>query len=131
MKTRSYHEKDIPFVSDLGQYARAWTEWWTFCQPSWRQDGGWPLPKDDQTSTNWCKVGNHGRNGLFLVVMSTTWWASSVQSTKDWTEFDEAVEDVQWVIDQVITSVEALPSAVPPTRSVTPQELVPAQRLIG
>ena len=127
MKSRSYNAKDIPFISDLGLYAREWTEWWTLCQPLWRQNGGWPLPRDDQNATNWCKVGGRGRNGLFLVVMSTTWWASSVQSAKDWVEFDEAVEDIQWVIDQVVTSVEALPSAMPPMRSVTPQELVPAQ----
>ena len=125
MKARLFDPKHIPFISDPGLYAREWTEWWTLCQPAWRQGKGWPLPKDNQTATNWCKFAYRGQNGLFLVVMSTTWWASSIQSAKDWAGFDEAVEDIQWVLDQVISSLEAIPAPTPNTNRATSREPMP------
>lgn len=126
MKTRSYDPTEIPFVPDVGWYFEEWTTWWASCQPAWRQNKGWPLPRDDEKAAAWgIKAGPRGHNGLFLVVMSTTWWASSIQSTKDWTGFDEAVEDIKWVIDKAIASLEALPAPAPPKPATPAQEPVP------
>ena len=69
--------------------------WWMSCQPAWRQNKGWPLPRDIPSTTNWgIKASARGQNGIFLVVMLTAWWASSIKSEKDWAGFDQAVEDV-------------------------------------
>jgi len=126
MKTQSYASTQVPFICDVGVYSGTWITWWASCQPAWRQNKGWPLPRDG--SATWgAKSWARGHNGLFLVVMSTAWWASSIQSAKDWVEFDEAVEDVQWVLDQLITSFETLPAPAPPTRSDIPKVPVPAQ----
>ena len=127
MAARSYRLDRIPFISDVGSYYTKWTMWWTSCQPAWRQNSGWPLPRIGPSAANWSiKFGARGQNGLFLIVMSTAWWASSVQSEEDRVKFDEAVEDVRWVIDQAIESHKALPAPVPPQHSDTPQESVPA-----
>jgi len=113
MNKRSYKADFIPFVADLSSYRGGWVAWWTSCQPAWRQDKGWPLPRDNASTTNWVKVGARGQSGLFLVIMSTTWWAASIKSEKDRAEFDEAVDDVRWVIDQIIDSLKALPASAP------------------
>ena len=39
---------------------------------------------------------------MFIVVMSTTWWVASLKPTDNRGTFDEAVEDIKWVIEQMI-----------------------------
>lgn len=48
---------------------------------------------------------------MFLVVMSTTWWASSLELAADKSVFNEAMDDIKWVIDQIME---------PPPISITP-----------
>jgi len=129
MKTRSYDPTQIPFISDVGLYSKEWTSWWTLCQPAWRQSEGWPLPREEQGAAKWgIKAGARGHNGIFLVIMSTTWWASSIKSAEDWAKFDEAMEDIQWVVDRMAAaSQEALPVPPPPVPPTPSQEPMPAQ----
>jgi len=116
IKTRSYSIQHIPFISDVGSYFKTWVPWWTSCQPAWRQIDKWPLPRDNPSSAGWGIKGcARGQNGLFLVVMSTAWWASSIKSEGDWTVFDEAVDDIRWVIEQAIGVLQALPALASPT----------------
>lgn len=119
MKPRSYETRHIPFISDIGAYSEKWIDWWTSCQPSWRQSEDWPLPREGPGPVNWpIRTCARGKSGLFLVVMSTTWWACSIQSEDDWGKFDEAVDDLHWVIGKAIASYETLsppPSLPPPT----------------
>jgi hypothetical protein len=112
MRYRSYAQDRIPFVSDVSSYSNHWKQWWTSFQPAWRRDSGWPLPRDNEGASNWVKVGCRGQNGLFLIVLSTAWWAYSIRSEEEWVLFDEAANDVNWVISQVISSLKAL--KVPP-----------------
>jgi hypothetical protein len=56
---------------------------------------------------------------MFVVVMSTTWWAASLKSADDRRLFDEAVADIQWVIEQILG-----PSPAHTTPGVT-QDLSP------
>lgn len=122
MQKRSYAADRIPFIPDVPSYRNSWVEWWTLCQPSWRQNKGWPLPRDNASRTDWLKVIARGQNGLFLVVLSTAWWAYSIVSERDWVEFDEVVDDIQWVIDNVLGSLKALPPPVLPVPPKAPQK---------
>ena len=127
MKARSYMSDHIPFVSDVELYLKRWVAWWSLCQPTWHQGKGWPLPMDDPDATDWgIKAFARGQNGLFLIIVSTTWWASFIQSAKDWSTFDEAVEDIQWVIDQATIFLKPVLVPKASMRSTTPPELVPA-----
>ena len=114
MKTRSYTSQHLPFVSNVPSYRDSWTQWWTSCQPPWRRGKGWPLPRVNEGTTKWVKIGARGQNGLFLVVVSTALWAYSIQSEEEWVEFDKAVDDVEWVIGQVTESLKALQESTPP-----------------
>ena len=123
MKTRLYSADRIPFISDTSAYGRAWTTWWMACQPSWRQNKGWPPPRDEGKDPKWGKLTARGQNGMFIVVMSTTWWAASLKPSDDRAAFDEAVEDIRWVIERV-TEFLLLPG--PGTTQVT-RDPSPAQ----
>ena len=107
MKARSYSDAHIPCVSDVEVYRNTWMKWWTACQPSWRQDKGWPFPKEPAGNTTWGKLSARGKNGLFLIIMSTTWWAASLKSASERTPFEEAVNDIRWVIEQQLKAPSA------------------------
>ena len=56
--------------------------------------------------------------------MSTALWACSIRSEKEWAEFDEAVADVEWVINQVIDSLQVLQAStpLPPAKEPAPSK---------
>lgn len=59
--------------------------------------------------------------------MSTAWWASAVRSEDDWAKFDEAVDDIQWVISQVAGSSAGPPALAQLAPPKTPQEPEPSK----
>jgi len=114
MKGRSYDAGRLPFVADTNAYGKSWVAWWTACQPTWRQKKGWPLPTEQGNVTNWGKLTARGQNGMFIVIMSTTWWAASLKPTDDRGMLDEAISDVRWVIEQILA-----PPPAPSTPNIT------------
>ena len=122
MRSRQFTSDRIPCVPNAHSYYTDWVVWWTSCQPAWRQNNGWPLPRDNTGTTDWVKVGARGQSGLFLVIMSTTWWASSIESEEDWVLFDAAVDDVRWFIDQVSDHLKGLPAPAPHPPPENPQK---------
>lgn len=126
MKARGYKDSDIPYISDVGAYSKAWISWWRACQPSWRQTQEWPLPKEAPIGARWEKLAARGQNGMFIVVMSTTWWAIAIESPDHYRVFDEAVDDVRWVIEQVlnsssgVTNTSQVPSPEPSSTDTAP-----------
>lgn len=118
VKNRGYTDNQIPHVADISEYATKWISWWKVCQPPWRQDEGWPLLREVPDRTKWGKLTACSQNGMFLVVMSTTWWALALKSPSDRHTFDEAVDNIRWVIEQVLGE--------PPTPTNAVQDPAPA-----
>lgn len=100
MKARRYDNAHVPSVVDIDAYCKSWTDWWKSCQPLWRGDKGWPLPQVSDGTATWGKLCARGKNGLFLVIMSTTWWAHSLKTADQRRFFEEAMDDIRWVIEQ-------------------------------
>ena len=93
------------------------------CQPSWRQGKAWPLPKEQGENAKWGKLAARGRNGIFIIVMSTTWWADSLKPTDPRGTFDEAMDDIRWVIERIIESLPApAPGAVEAAENPSPAQ---------
>ena len=104
MKAQRYSDDHIPCVTDVATYQKLWIDWWTACQPPSRWGKGWPLPKEQVEKAAWGKLSARGKNGLFLVVMSTTWWAASLKSADHRRVFAEAVDDIRWVVEQQLAN---------------------------
>ena len=85
---------------------------------------GVAAPRSEVETTNWFKIGARGQNRLFLIVISTALWAHSIRSEEEWTIFDEAVDDVNWVIGQITDSLKA--PAGPALESMPPAPTPPA-----
>jgi hypothetical protein len=75
--------------------------------------GGWPPPRDLPDDTDWSGLRRGGPNGVFLIMMSLSWWAHHATSPALVAEFDNVVEDVNWAF----TSILKLTSTNPAKRS--------------
>ena len=122
MKTRRYDDDHVPCVMNVDNYHDTWVHWWMASQPPWRRGKRWPLPKEQVENATWGKLSARGKHGLFLVVMSTTWWATSIQSADQRHLFNIAVDDIQWVIDQQLQRLPAPDApAIEMDTSTTPE----------
>ena len=118
VKNRTYTDNQIPHVADVCVYATAWISWWKACQPPWRQNEGWPLSREVPDPAEWGKLNARSQNGMFLVVMSTTWWALALKSPDDRHAFDEVVDDLRWVLEQLLAPTDPIQNPTPDTPQV-------------
>lgn len=95
-------QRDLtPSITNVEGFVEKWITWWGSCQPKWRSTGTWPYPRDDAKDKDWARLNVTGMNGLFAIVMSTSWWAASVELDSHRAAFDSAVEDLHWVIENL------------------------------
>jgi hypothetical protein len=118
IRGRKYTERFIPVVNDVRRFQDEWVGWWTASQPKWRCTQSWPFPQDHEDGGSWDDFPARGQNGVFLAIMATCWWARAVESAEDLALFEQAVEDIHWVIKECIraqspsASDEHLPPAL-------------------
>ena len=89
-------------VNDIDRYRVEWIGWWTACQPKWRSTQSWPFPKGGGGDGSWEEFPARGKDGIFLAIMATCWWAQAVASAEDFLLFEEAIDDVHWVVQELI-----------------------------
>lgn len=99
-------------VSDVTAFGTSWIAWWAQCQPIVRSNAGWPPPRADLQKDDWGKLVYGGKNGIFLFVMATAWWANGIDSAKPPTEFCQAIADLKWVLEQLNRC--SIPPPIPP-----------------
>ena len=105
----------MPMIESVEEYGDQWVKWWTAAQPEWRRAEGWPFPRDDDTDVgDWGQLFAGGKDGLFIVVMSLSWWAHTRDPDVD-SGIDDAVHDVSWVIKHLITSLSTAHDPLPVT----------------
>jgi len=102
LKGRKYSKKSMPVVGDVCRYQEDWVRWWTASQPKWRSTESWPFPKGNEGGGDWAGFPARGPNGVFLAIMAISWWAQAIVSAEDFVLFEEAVDDIHWVIQQLI-----------------------------
>lgn len=120
----------MPEILSLDRYQEMWIRWWTSLQPSWRCAGdirkcSWPLPREPPSVHGplWDKLLAGGKDGLFIVVMSLSWWVikHGRDSGKD-SQLEEALVDVSWVLANMVSvlsspALEDMPTASPSSHS--------------
>ncbi|KAJ7840364.1 hypothetical protein B0H13DRAFT_1649728 [Mycena leptocephala] len=104
--------KKIPVITDVERYADAWQGWWDSMQPEWRSRGPdkkWKIGGDTAYggNTEWGVLDRPGPNGCLSVVASLFFWGvcenQSVVMQERWRE---AVEDVSWILEGLVTSMK-------------------------
>jgi hypothetical protein len=85
-----------------------WKWWWVSMQPEWRNNGDvWPPTREHSGYEEWAILASGGSNGLFLVILSLSWWAKADLTDNTREVLLSAIEDVQWVIDQIAAGLSS------------------------
>ena len=92
----------MPVIADTRTYGTMWVKWWTAAQPKERDIRQWPFPRNPDDKINWRRFPANGKDGLFITIMALSWWALAVQSPDEIVLFEEAVVNINWVIQEVI-----------------------------
>ncbi|KAK7016262.1 hypothetical protein R3P38DRAFT_3203083 [Favolaschia claudopus] len=90
-----------PTVSDTFGFSVVWWKWWVSINPDWRKrkDGGRRMERDTTTGDWGVLQSQTGPNGLLNVLICLRWWKDAMRmEAGDW---DEALEDVSWVLDRL------------------------------
>jgi len=91
----------------LNDFPLEWRAWWLVIQPPWRRKvigSSWPPPRTAALKSDWTSLMKAGPNGLYLVMLTLSWWAWAIEkstATVPYTEFDLAVADVEWVLSNI------------------------------
>ncbi|KAG2145303.1 uncharacterized protein EDB93DRAFT_1104761 [Suillus bovinus] len=110
----SHGHKGKPTILNLATFIMQWWSWWLTLQPEWRSCQAPTLtacailPRTDDGS--WDSLNKPGANGMLSVVATLKWWADNTDG-KDLC-WQEAADDVMWVLDRLIASCSAMKSMV-------------------
>ncbi len=113
-------------VADFGDEMR---RWWSTLMPKWRYPLGstdaakdkWPLQRNLPDSESWSKVRKVGPNGLFLVLLGLAWWKSATAAGQGARrEYSSVVEDVAWVVSNIVKNVVPFALREPPAPALSP-----------
>ncbi|KAJ7025035.1 hypothetical protein C8F04DRAFT_968266, partial [Mycena alexandri] len=93
---------------DHESFVGRWWTWYTSLQPPERVLIGTTLSRPE--SADWSgMVAMHGTNGLLQVMGVLSWWGDKLLKKRDgpeWGEWIAAVEDITWVLDELMDSGE-------------------------
>ncbi|KAK7027826.1 hypothetical protein R3P38DRAFT_3190954 [Favolaschia claudopus] len=103
-----------PSIADMDTFARDWWKWWGGLQPKWRtrrEDDPTRFQRvsyPERTQENWAALHNPGPNGVMTVMGSLLWWGKSAKQGKvDREPWAEAVEDLIWVLTELVEVARA------------------------
>ena len=88
-----------PAIPQIELYAAQWQDWWSRMQPDWRRGSDGLLRDRDGP---WDKLAVPGQNGMFIVLVSLSWWrAIALESGLSLETCDECTQDVRWVLRKI------------------------------
>ena len=88
-----------PAIPQIELYAAQWQDWWSRMQPDWRRGPDGLLRDRDGP---WDKLAVPGQNGMFIVLVSLSWWrAIALESGLTLETCDECTQDVRWVLRKI------------------------------
>ena len=95
--------KSIPHIESLKDFEDNWVQWWSASQPKWHKTERWPFAQEITVGErDWGVLSGGGKDGLFLVMVSLGWWVHRRGPSTD-SKLDNAIADVAWVIDNLIS----------------------------
>ncbi|KDQ31341.1 hypothetical protein PLEOSDRAFT_1102316 [Pleurotus ostreatus PC15] len=111
---RFFHR--IPNIPDPIEFAEQWWAWWRAANPSWRvSDDSDALLKEGGGTLD--GVAPPGPNGIVGAITALWWWrAVTPDSSIAINDWQEAVDDVSWVLGRLAEDDEGEPTEEQPTK---------------
>lgn len=79
-------------------------------QPDWRKMDGWPMARESRDDEQWKELAKGGKNGFSLAIVALIWWGAKTpvdEGEGSLNEFCSALEDVTWVLGEIVRNAEA------------------------
>lgn len=94
---RRRYDRDPPIESS-STFGSAWWVWWDALNPDWRNrvEGHLERVRMGTGAELWTDLVRPGKNGL-LSIVACLWWWGKIKASDD-AEWEEAVQDVLWVV---------------------------------
>ncbi|KAJ6448528.1 hypothetical protein C8R45DRAFT_762444, partial [Mycena sanguinolenta] len=92
--------KGIPHVS-TATFPSTWRAWWAAINPGWRRSEGELAHKANR---DFKVLECLGINGFLNVIACLKWWHMALSMEESAAEWQDAVGDVRWVLEQMIES---------------------------
>ncbi len=109
-----------PHPFDVEEFSGILRDWWTSLMPKWRIPVGrdWALGRDVPTGEKWTEVRKVGPGGVFVVLLGLSWWRSeSAPSSADRRKYYSMLEDVAWVLREIVKDMVPLADRERPVRA--------------
>ena len=119
-----------PVVSDTVAYAESWRLWWIECQPKDRATAQWPLPREPLSMVQWGRLMNGGKHGVFLFVVSLSWWVKSSEPAPSSPGLAAAIRDLNWVLHQ-LTDALTTPALEAPDTSRSKRKIILTDKAVA
>lgn len=96
-----------PPIQDIHTFANQFWTWWCGLQPAWRKlsipQYGQAVPALRTVAGGWAELDKPGLNGFLSIIAALNWWGAQVQAEEaQFLFWNAAVEDVSWVMEQLI-----------------------------
>ncbi|KAJ7606238.1 hypothetical protein FB45DRAFT_706602, partial [Roridomyces roridus] len=89
--------KTEPEPVDIATFPMEFWAWWGLLNPQWRVKEGVLVQSG---SGSWTELEKPGINGLLSVLYCLKWWEASVETDAERLEWERAVRDVLWTLEQ-------------------------------
>ncbi|KAJ7621441.1 hypothetical protein FB45DRAFT_707048, partial [Roridomyces roridus] len=93
-----------PAGVEIGMSPAQFWAWWVQINPSWRKKAGTLV---QEGTGSWDELNKPGMNGLLNVLACLRWWDAVVETKQQRDEWDRAVADVRWALEQMTASIAA------------------------
>ncbi len=98
---RHIHKKHELVTVVPANFGPRFSAWWAALQPSWRLQDGDIFSKVPPKDETWSIVGKGGSAGLYIVIMTLSWWINSLDHDDMALSAWQIVADITWVLQQV------------------------------
>lgn len=101
----------VPFIGPgiVQDYSTSWWLWWRSLQPTWRAA---TLTRDLRGTGDykWDMLRKGTQNGFFVIILSLGLWLRGLHNDAEKGQWPcgDAMGEVEWVLDQMLTSSDSL-----------------------
>lgn len=96
-------------------------------QPSAR-GSKWPLACEQRAAEEWEQLRKGGKTGFVTILIMMVWWNEAVRTAKDRKDFDAVLEDIIWVLGEMIRTASGTAAEKRPLDGGEPEDGAPTSK---
>ncbi|KAJ3964964.1 hypothetical protein EV361DRAFT_811417 [Lentinula raphanica] len=92
----------------VSEFSTQWWEWWSMINPTWRERdiATGRLVINETDDGDWSMLIRPGQCGILTILMCLFWWRQHLTMPSQSQDWNSALEDVSWVIEELIQATK-------------------------